>query len=377
MSRSKTPSQALRLASLAVALSPSVGCKGFMYSQTGAVTTGFAVDHMTPWMMSRDDVDLACQTGSGLGEFTASFERVTDRPDKAVLSAWVPAASCAEAAAWEAELRGMRALREGQVSEAQDARLDEKRMHERAARRYYTAWTRLVAAYGEPGTACPEFEDRNDEALYLLGLISGALGIVHDRAADARIGVPSDVPRKVAAGTACLNDATWFGVPLALRASIWTSIPGFTPEGVDPFAELQKAAAMGEAVGVRLARAIQIESLNAAGRLDDVKSTLTLAAKSITETPSHGAFRLLDLNGQAVIQQMSDRLWTREAGHRTPFDALGTFPGAAAPPVEDEELFEGLSEPAAPPGTQPLIAQPPIAQPPIAQPPTGAGETKK
>jgi hypothetical protein len=120
------------------------------------------------------------------------------------------------------------------------------------------------------------------------------------------------------------------------------SVPGAAPEGEDPWARLAAAAELGESKGMRLARAIQIESLAAAGRLEDVRAAIKTYAESREKTPTHGAFALLDQNGLLLVQQMSDRIWTRETGHRTPLGALGTFPGVAAPATEDTSLFEGL-----------------------------------
>ena len=337
-------------AALMLLATSSAGCRSMLYSQTGDVTAHFAVDHMTPYVMGTDDADQACMTGAALGNFTMAFERVTDRPDKAALSALVSAATCAEGQAWEAELDGIRAQRSNRSDDAQDARLRETRLHERAARRYAAAWDRLVAAYGEPGGECPEFESEPDRALYLMGLIAGAQSVLHDRAAEGEVGVSLDVPRKAARGTECLRNDAWFGAPAALRAGIWVGVPGAAPEGQDPFKVLEGAVALADTSGVRLARAIQIESLNAAGRLDEVKTAITAYAQARAANPVNKEYRLLDMNAHMIVQQMSDRLWTKETGHRTPIGALGTFPGPTAAPVEDQGLFDGLGDaPAAPP----------------------------
>ncbi len=366
----------LRLVLLAAVTAFSgAGCRSMLYSQTGDVTAHFAVEHMTPYVMATDDADMACSTGAALGNFTMAFERVTDRPDKAALSALVSAATCAESGAWEAELDGARALRAGRSDDAQDARLREKRLHERAARRYYAAYQRLVAAYGAPGADCPEFENEPDRALYMMGLIAGAQSVLHDRAAEGNVGVPLDVPRNAARGTECLKNDTWFGAPAALRAGIWLGVPGAAPEGQDPWKVLDEAVPFGDKAGVRLPRAIQIESLYAAGRLDDVKIAITAFAKSLADNPPSKDYRLLDMNAQLIVQQMSDRLWTRETGHRTPGGALGTFPGAPAA-AQDASLLDGLDEPAAPPSAPaaPSVAPPPAT--PSTPPVPGKGALK-
>lgn len=337
---------------LGLATAGTTGCRSMLYSQTGDVTANFAVEHLTPYVLGTEDADQACQMGAALGNFTAAFERVTDRPDKAALSALVSAGTCAEGQSWEAELEGIRAQRAGRAEDAQDARLKEKRLHERAARRYYAAWQRLVAAYGQPGGDCPELEEDYERVLYLMGLIAGAQAVQHDRAAEGEVGVPLDVPRMAARGTECLRNDAWFGAPAALRAGIWIGVPGAAPEGQDPFKVLEDSAQLADKSGIRLARAIQIESLNAAGRLEDVRGAITAFVKSRADTPVNEKYRLLDMNAQLIVQQMSDRIWTRETGHRTPQGALGTFPGAAA--AGDQSLFDDLDPipPSAPPSGQ-------------------------
>ena len=40
------------------------------------------------------------------------------------------------------------------------------------------------------------------------------------------------------------------GIPTALRAAIWLSIPGSGPEGVDPLAKMEVAVKIGDEKGV-------------------------------------------------------------------------------------------------------------------------------
>ena len=62
---------------------------------------------------------------------------------------------------------------------------------------------------------------------------------------------------------------TMVGSPPSLRSAIWTSVPGSAPKGVDLWVELDKAVKQGDARGVRLARAIQIQALYGAGNTKD------------------------------------------------------------------------------------------------------------
>ncbi len=302
------------------------GCKSTMYGMTGDTMAGFTVDHAMPYLMESDDADMACQTGAAMGAFVASFGRVTDAPDKASLGTLLSAATCAEALGWEAELRGLRALRDGRSAEGNDARIAEKRAHERAAKRYFASYARLVAAYGEPGGKCPELEEKSDELLYLIGLLAGVNAVTHDRQAAGAAEVPLDVPRKVERGATCLDDGEWFGVPSAIRAAVWLSVPGATPEGSDPWAILDAAAKAGEAKGMRLARAIQVQAALAQGRDDLVKQGLSAHAASLAATPAAEKYRLLDRNAGLLNLHVSDVVWTREVGHRTPQGSFGQLP---------------------------------------------------
>ena len=330
-------------------LSPSVlflvslsGCQGFLYSQTGGVMGAYAVDHMVPYVMASDDVDMACETGVSMGAFLMSFERVSDPPTRAALVTWMSAGMCAEGAAWEAELDQLRALSEGRAAEAQDARIREKRLHARAARRFLAAFQSLEAAFGPVGGACPSLRTE-DEHLYLLGLSSGLLAVVHDRAAEGVAGVPMEIPLAIARAAGCLPEDRWWGAPKALRAALWTSVPGSAPEGVDPWAILEAAAREGEEAGVRLSRAFQVVALAGAGKEEALRHAIAAHAASLDERPPDPRWRLLDRFATLMIRHQSDRIWTNARGHRTPLGALGTFPDREDEAV-DTDLLEGLEE---------------------------------
>ncbi len=347
-----------KISQLALFLLLASSCRSTLYSQTGKIVGGYAVDHMMPYLLGSDDADFACSTGTGLGGFALSFERVTDPPNRAALSVMAAAALCSEAGAREKELDYLLAIQQGKSAAAEDARIAEKRLRARAARRYHASWNRLVQAYGDPTVSCPEFESESDKSIFLLGLFSGVEAVLNDRAAEGDAQVPLDLPRLAAKAAECLTDQAFWGVPSALKAAVWTSVPGATPAGSDPWAVLEAAAVAGDATGVRLARAMQIESLNGAGRQDDVKRALAALAKSEAAVPSAAPFRLLDANAHLIALHMSDRIWVTQTGHRTPMGSLGTFPGGAAA-HEDSGLLDDLggappAAPAAAPATPPV-----------------------
>lgn len=312
-----------RVASLACLALLSSSCS--LYSITGDVLSDYAVEHLVPHLMTGDDPQVACETGVSLSALLLSFRRVTDEPHKASVASYVAAATCAEFRAFDAELTQLRALKANQTSAAQDARIVEKLEHQSAAARYHKAYLHLVAAYGEPSENCPEFETNNDEILWLLGLTGIINAVQHDRASGGLQGISMDLPRKVARGIKCLNNSKWWGVPNAVEAAVWIGIPGASPEGVDAWKVLEEAASIGDAAGVRVARAIQAQVASTVGKDEIVKESIKKFAASFAEKPAPSESVLLDRLAYGQIKALSDRIWTEKVGHRTPIGEFGSF----------------------------------------------------
>ena len=340
--RPMVPTKIALLAVVLLATLPALtGCTGFFHKKTGDIMSSYAGDHMVPYMMGSSDLSMACETGVSMGAFLMSFERVTDPPRKAAMVTLVSAGMCAEADAWEADLRQLRAIRDGRASDARDARITEQRYHAVAAQRLFTAYNQAGEYFGTLGEGCPEFEE-GDELFYLLGLSAGMLALVHDRGAEGMAGVPMDLPHQVARAASCLDNERWWGGPLALEAAVWAMVPGAAPEGNDPWDTLAAASELGEASGVRLARAFEVQILDIVGRDDEARVAIAAHAASLESTPSDPDWALLDSYATRMILHISDRAWTNDRGHRTPLGALGTF---YQPPVEIEEyddLFDDL-----------------------------------
>jgi hypothetical protein len=301
----------------------SSGCS--LYSLTGDVLSNYAVEHLVPHLMTGTDTQVACETGVSLSALLLSFRRVTDDPHKASVASFVAAATCPEFRAFEAELRQLRSLKAGQSLDAQDARIVEKLERGRAAARYHRAYQHLVLAYGEPSDQCPSFDTDNDELLWFLGLTGIISAVQHDRASGGLEGIPMDVPRKVARGIKCLNNSKWWGVPNAVEAAVWVGVPGAAPKGADPWGALEVAAALGDAAGVRIARAVQAQAAATVGKEDLVKTAIEQFAASHQEKPAPAQWALLDQLALRQIQALSDRIWTEKIGHRTPIGQLGSF----------------------------------------------------
>lgn len=319
----------------------SGACTGTMHTATGDVMSSYTTDHVVPYLLTWPDADYACQMGAAFGPFIASFERVTDRPDLAALMSLMGAGICSEARSWEAELTYLRALRAGRADEAADAQQLAERHHMSAAMRFGAAYDRAVSAFGAFDKTCPKLEE-SDELFFLLGIASGAQAVMHDRAASGAAGISMSIPPIVARASKCLDWKKWWGVPRALAAAVWMTVPGSAPAGEDPKKALLEAVAAGDKAGVRLARALQVTALAGSGDDEATRQAITAHATALKQK-SNPSFRLLDAYGAAMTRHMSDRIWTKDKGHRAPTGDWGSFPEKA--PVgggEDDNMLEGL-----------------------------------
>jgi hypothetical protein len=335
------------------------GCS--LHAITGDVMAEYTTDHLIPHIMSQGDPTAACEAGVSMGGFLAAYGRVTDEPHAGLIPTITSAAVCAEEAAWSESLRSLRAIKRGDGAEAKDARVAEQRFRTVAARRYYETYTRTQALFGELGGACPTLENEYSELVFLLGMMGAVQGVAHDRAAAGRVGIPLDVPRRAERAFKCLNNERWWHVPAAFRAAIWTSVPGAVPEGVDPWAVLAEAAEKGATQGVRLAHAIYIQAAAGAGKDDLVRKAIAAQAASMANVPAAAKWKTLDAIAFRQSRFLSDGIWTRAEGHRTPHGRFGELPGGVAPTDsddDDDDLLDGedLGSAVGPPA--PAVAQP-------------------
>lgn len=313
---------------------------------TGDMMTSYTKDHLTPYLLGSQDLEMACEMGVSMGPYLLSFERVTDSPDEVAISTLMTAALCAEQRSWDEELRALRAQFHKNVAEAKDAMIAQKRAHALAALRYYQSYERFLKVFAED--RCP---NEDEELSFLMGLISGVQAVQHDRASVVSVGVPADIPANVARKTKCLDNDKWFGVPSALQAAVWLVIPGSAPAEMEKdqqkpiFDQLQKATEIGNQKGLRIAGAIFANAALSKGNLDLVKSIISKHAESLKQTPSFAAYKLLDQTSTLQIQSISDKIWTSQIGSRTPHQELGTFwVDPSQPKKEDanQDLLEGL-----------------------------------
>jgi len=120
-------------------------------------------------------------------------------------------------------------------------------------------------------------------------------------------------------------------------------------------ADLSAASAIGEAEGVRLAQALQATLYASQGDTERAKQVIRQHVASKRQHPPNPQYRLLDALATRRLTSISDQLWTRATGHRTPYGKLGTFwddPPAPESSLEFEEFLPSSPSPnPATPGT--------------------------
>mgnify|MGYP000088388029 CR=1 FL=1 len=320
-----------------------------IHGMTGNVMSEYTVKHLSPYVLGTQDLSMACEMGASMGPFLLSFERVSDRPDMAAIPTFMTAALCAEQVVWEAELRALRAERSANASEYKDALVAQKRAHGVVALRYYNAYLRMQRLFGED---CAKVKNADDQLVLLLGMMGGLLAVQNDRASGVMVNVPTDVPRKVARQTKCLDNKTWWGMPMALESAVWVGVPNSAPKEIAAdqlkevvYKRLEESAAIGRKAGVRLVDSVYAFTALALGDDTQVKKVITDFAQSRKQTPPAKAWRLLDETSAAQLQFLSDRYWTKDKGHRNQLE-LGRFwaPEPETPADEDDSLLDGLDE---------------------------------
>ena len=298
---------------------------------------------MAPQMMSMDTIGLSCATGAALTPVVGALGKEGNRAYQAITLSAMAGGMCADLEVWNTEILRLRAIHDARAGDATDLLELEKRQHETAARRYAMAWDALDQAFSEVdlGEGCPDLrEDRNEDLVYVLGLSSGLLAVLHDRPTGGTVGVSTGIPLQVERAAQCVDDDAFWGVPSALRAAVWASVPGATPEGADPLEVLEQAAAKGDAAGVRLARAFQVQTLSTLGMEPELRTALEAHAASLRQTPADPNWQLLDRFATLLIRHESDKRWASEKGHRTPSSDFGKLPLVLD--EAQEEAFDGL-----------------------------------
>lgn len=297
------------------------------YKIAGDQMIRFSKHEMVPYLLTFDDTQMGCASGEALTPLLMTFEAVGSDPNQLAIMVYVAAGMCAETAALEEELRYLRAAGQGNVQEAQDARIAQKRQHELAARRQYTAYQRFSKHYGEmpQGKCSAKLRDDFDQLMFLVGLVAGVQSALNDAQSGQAVGVPRDIAAKVERMAACVDSNKWWGLPLGIRASLWNILPMLAPEGSKPMETLARVAKQGERQGVRLGHAMWALSAYGNGDKELTKNIIRDFAAAGRTAKLDPNFRMLDEMAKHMLLAMSDRLWTEATGTRTPVGGLGTF----------------------------------------------------
>ncbi len=306
-----------------VALAGLQGC-ATIYKTTGDILVHFSQDQLLPYMLTYDDVRMGCITGEAQTPLLMSFQTAGSSPEKLGVMTFTTAAVCAQNKAWDANLRYLRAIKAGHVSEAQDARTDEKRWSALVAERLLKAYHLMMGVYGplEDGQ-CPRLRGDLDQLVWLVGNISGLNALIADTTADGTVGVPRDMVGKVAQHMTCLDNEKWWGAPKGVQAAIWTLLPQLMPEGAQPWAILHHSEQLGFEKGVRVSSALYAVSAYSKGDTQKLRQAIRdFAANDKNLDPDYA---MIDAISAQIVRSLSDQLWTENTGKRTPLNGLGTF----------------------------------------------------
>ncbi|MAK92170.1 MAG: hypothetical protein CMI08_01045 [Oceanospirillaceae bacterium] len=312
-----------RLLLIITALSFVSGCST-IYRTTGWFAYDFTEDYAIPYSLKGNDPQMACGLATAMTPALMSFTELTYTPDRAAVSMYMMAGSCAEEKAHEEALSYLRAFKAQNVSEAKDARIREKRQFAVAAQRQYQAYRHMVAEFGEPGESCPEL-DRDQEIFWVLGSLAGMQAVMSDLRSQNSVNVPKDIAMKTVRGIQCVDNQRWWGLPQALQAGLWVMMPDTAPQGMDPWQQLADASRLANASGVRMAHAIEVVIADGSGNTAQLKDAIRRHADSLQSVSPKAEYRMMDIMASRQILAVSDRLWTEATGSRTPLGGLGTF----------------------------------------------------
>lgn len=355
---------------VALAVTTIVTFSGCSYVvKTGAnVGLGFAENHIVPPILAMDDADMVCATGNSLTPAIMSTKDMGADPTRMAVLMYSAAGLCAESHALESELRYIRSSKVGNVTEAQDARVEQKRWAALAAKRQYSGYLLFAETWESKyrfklGESCPSMKKDLDKTVYLLGMLSGLQAVTNDINSGGQVNVPKDIAAIVERGMACLDNTQFWGAPNATRAVIWTLLPGAGDNKPEPYQTLKQSMQLGERGGVRLSHALYAVAAQASGDNARIRDALRSYGQSLGEDKAvNPDYRLLNTMAGLMVRAIADRYWTENTGVRmaddsgyttfwdeTPDDGLGglgidLFGDDTSTPASDETPIEESKE---------------------------------
>jgi len=312
-------------------------------NNSGKILVSFIEDHAVPYVLKTDDVEMGCVMAEALTLLVPSLAQINASPYKLSVIFGFLSGSCSEFKAWEEELRYLRAIHAKNVTEAQDARVSQKRFLNQAARRQLKGYRNLELAYPEQaGNQCPDFSSWNEEFYWLVGLMDGLQAVLNDLASEGSAQVPLDISLKVGRGAACLDNERWWGVPNAIQAAVWLSFPANKPEGVQSLQVLDSSVQTGLKQGMRIVQVIAAKIYVGLGNSERVKAIIQ---ENVATRNSHAAnpdYLFLDKVVTIQLTAISDVMWTEATGIRTPVGGLGTFWGMSENELDTVDIMDIL-----------------------------------
>ncbi len=321
------------------------GC-AVLQSGTAGVTLTIIEEGFTPPTFRLTDTDMVCNFGLVNGPLVGAARAYYGDPSLIEANLYLTASLCSDAQTLQEELRYLRAVHAKNPDEAEDARIAQKRLLALSATRQYTAYVRMrdkleQKYFFKYGKTCPKFKRDFDEMTYLNGTLAGLLAITNDFASQQSIGVPTDIAPLAEFAMTCLDNDKWWGVPKALRATIWSLLPGGS-EGKDVVGTFDRSMTIGEAKGIRLAHVMATVAANSADDQPRVRELMKRFV-NVKNFKRNETFALLDAMAVSQMQNISDRMWAHATGTRTPFNSLGKFWDEKAP-VSDVNTDKFLDE---------------------------------
>ncbi len=317
------------LASSALAISAlTMGGCALIESNVSGVTLGILEDGFTPPGLKMSDVEMGCSFSMVNAPLIGAARNFYGDPSLMETVLLSSAGVCSETQAINEEMRYLRASRDKRADEAQDARIAQKRYLAVAADRQYGAFQRMKTKLEQKyffkyGSTCPRFKRDFDEMVYLLGSVAGLQAMQNDISSQQVVGVPTDTAPLVEKAMNCLDNTKWWGTPQAARAVVWSIIPGGS-DGKDVKGTFENAMAIGEKAGVRLPHVMAAVAAQSADDKAGVRQVLKRFS-NVKNFAVNTDYRLIDAIAQAQMVNISDRMWTQNAGTRTPMNSLGKF----------------------------------------------------
>lgn len=322
----------VRIVNLLIILTTMAGCS-IIDRTSGHFIQGMSNRQISPYMLTTDDLEVACATSQGTQALVLSFSRVGVSPDRVGILMNMMTGTCSEMQAQEDGLTYLRAFANKNVNEARDARIREKRHYAVAATRKYRAWQYMVNRYGEPGDSLCPILDTDDLFYWMVGNLSGIQAVTADFRSEGQVGVNRDILLKAVRGLQCLHNEDFWGLPIAAQSALSIMMPDDNAVASESWQSFDAATSLASEQGVRLAHAIRVLTADTVEDKDQLRIAIRQHAESLEQYPMNPQYQLLDIVATNMTHAISDRLWTEATGARTPIGSLGKF-------WDDDEEYE-------------------------------------